>query len=114
MTTPNISESLTVQPPSRTAAIIPFPTRPKPAAPEPRQRLALALESLNAALADQKSAIAAWRDVLGELKATTEGLDDSLQRYRANLRSLGHSVSTLRAKAKSLEAWADGVTLPEV
>jgi len=104
-----MSESLTVQPAIRSATIIPFPTRPGSTASDPRERLALALQSLNTALADQRSAIATWRDVLGELKATTEGLDDSLQRYRANLRNLGHSVSTLRAKAKSLEAWADGV-----
>jgi ABC-type transporter Mla subunit MlaD len=74
--------------------------------------LAVALDSLNTALADQRSAIATWRDVLGELKATTEGLDDSLRRYRTNLRTLGHSVSTLRAKAKALEQWADGLVLP--
>lgn len=112
MTPPNVTESLTVQPAARTAVLIPFPARPKPAAPDPRERLALALASLNTALADQRSAIAGWRDVLGELKATTEGLDDSLQRYRANLRTLGHSVASLRTKAKALEAWADGLAPP--
>jgi ABC-type transporter Mla subunit MlaD len=109
VTTSIVSTSPTVEAAPRTASIIPFPARPKPEAPAPQQRLARALDSLNAALADQKTAIAAWRDVLGELKASTMSLDDSLQQYRANLRTLGTSVSSLRAKARSLEQWADGV-----
>jgi hypothetical protein len=94
----------------RTAAIIPFPVRPRPADPAPEERLARALASLNCALADQRVALAAWRDVLGELKVTTVGLHDSLQRYRNNLQTLGNSVSVLQSKARSLEAWADGAT----
>ncbi len=113
MTTSTGSDPAAIEAAVRTASIIPFPARPKPAEPAPAQRLARALESLNAALADQRSAIATWRDVLGELKATTEGLDDSLQRYRGNLRTLGTSLSTLRAKAKALEQWADGATAAE-
>jgi septal ring factor EnvC (AmiA/AmiB activator) len=66
------------------------------------------MDSLNAALADQKTAIAAWRQVLGELKSTTTGLDDSLRRYRKTLWTLDTSVASLRAKARSLEQWADG------
>jgi hypothetical protein len=62
---------------------------------------------LNTALADQKVAVAAWREVLGELKATTAGLDESLQHYRASLRTLGTSVSSLRSRARALEQWAD-------
>ena len=62
------------------------------------------MDSLNAAMADQREAVAAWRDVLGELKATNTCLDASLQRYRSNLRSLGTSVSSLHAKACALEA----------
>lgn len=90
-----------------TAEIIPFPTRAKPAEPSPEARLAKALDSLNAAMADQRAAVAAWRSVLGELKATTSGLDESLHRYRTNLRALSTSVSSLHAKTKSLEEWAD-------
>jgi ABC-type transporter Mla subunit MlaD len=95
-----------------TAQIIAFPVRPKAAEvpvaePQPQDRLARALESLNAALAEQRTALAAWRGALGELKATTTGLGDSLQTYQANLRSLGDSVSSLNAKARSLEEWAD-------
>jgi hypothetical protein len=107
-----VSSTPAVEAAPHTASIIPFPTRPKPEVPEPRQRLARALESLNVALADQKTAIAAWRDVLDELKASTASLDHSLRHYRANLRTLGNSVSSLRAKARSLEEWADGVLTP--
>jgi len=104
-----VSNTSTVEAAPPTATIIPFPVRPKPEAPAPQERLARALESLNAALADQKVAVAAWRDVLGALKATTTGLDESLQHYRASLRTLGTSVSALRSKARALEQWADGV-----
>lgn len=90
-----------------TATVIPFPVRDKPAEATPEDRLTRALASLNAAMSDQRAAVAAWRSVLGELKATTSGLDESLHRYRANLRALGTSVSSLHAKAKSLEEWAD-------
>ena len=68
-----------------------------------------ALKSLNAALAEQRVAVAAWREALGELKETTAGLGESLQRYRTNLGSLSGSVSELQLKAQSLEQWADGV-----
>jgi ABC-type transporter Mla subunit MlaD len=108
VTTSTVSNSSTVEAVPPTATIIPFPARPKPEAPAPQERLARALESLNAALADQKVAVAAWRDVLGELKATTAGLDESLQQYRASLRTLGTSVSSLRSRARALEQWADG------
>ena len=55
---------------------------------------------------DQRAAMAAWRGAIGELKTSTMGLETSLQRYRANLRSLSSSVSALQAKARSLEQWA--------
>ncbi len=74
-------------------------------------RLVRALHSLNAAMADQRKAVAAWRDVLGELKASTSKLDESLQTYKSSIRSLGTTVSSLRAKALSLEEWADSVTV---
>jgi hypothetical protein len=90
------------------ADIIPFPARAKPAEPQPKDRLVQALASLNAAMEDQRAAVAAWRAVLRELKSTTTELDESLQRYRSNLRSLGTSVLSLHAKAKVLEAWAGG------
>ena len=107
MTSPTTAASIPATAKRPTADIVPFPVRSKPAAPGPEERLAKALDSLNAAMADQRAAVAAWRSVLGELKATTTGLDESLTRYRGNLRALSTSVSSLRAKAKSLEEWAD-------
>lgn len=121
MTTSTLSDSIGPGIGARTASIIQFPVRPKPQpsaqaskpgeAPvvAPEDRLARALDSLNAALSDQRTAVAAWREVLGELKATTTSLDESLRRYRTNLKSLGTSVSALHVKARSLEQWADSV-----
>lgn len=96
--------------PLHEAQIIPFRARPAapPAAATPdHDRLVRALQSLNAALADQKAALAAWRAVLGDLKTTTTGLDQSLQRYRSSLGNLGNSVNGLRDQARTLEQWAD-------
>ena len=109
MNSPIVSDDATVEAGRPTAAIIAFPARPKPVAPQPEDRLTRALESLNTALMEQRAAVAAWRGALGELKTTTSGLDESLQRYRANLRSLANTVSALQAKARSLEEWAGGV-----
>jgi septal ring factor EnvC (AmiA/AmiB activator) len=108
VTTPTTSDTPRDEAALPTATIIPFPVRPKAGPAAPQERLTRALESLNAALADQKTAIAAWRLVLGELKSTTTGLDDSLRRYRKTLWTLDTSVAALRAKARSLEQWADG------
>ena len=91
------------------ALIIPFPVRPN-ALQDPQARLAHALDSLHAALNSQREAMAAWRMVLKDLRATTADLDDSLRRYRSSLCSLTNGVAALRSKAKTLEAWADGVT----
>ncbi len=109
MTTANVNDSTCVEDVSRTASIIPFPSRAKPATPAPEQRLAVALASLNAALAEQRVAVTAWREVLAELKTTTAGLHEGLQRYRGNLAALGDSVSAVGAKARLLEEWADSV-----
>ncbi|MEA2740357.1 MAG: hypothetical protein QOH05_3664 [Acetobacteraceae bacterium] len=108
MTNATVSDSLADEAAPWSASIIPFPMRPRPAEPAPEERLARALASLNEALAEQRIAVATWRAALGDLKETTNGLQDSLQRYRTNLGSLGDSVSALRDKACALEQWADG------
>ncbi|MDR3530492.1 MAG: hypothetical protein P4L90_08080 [Rhodopila sp.] len=64
-------------------------------------------------MADQRAAMAAWRGALGALKATTTGLEESLLRYRADLRSLGSTVSALQAQARALEQWADAEAGPK-
>jgi hypothetical protein len=106
-----------------TAEIIAFPTRPPMPAPqetgqaqvqgqaqghaEGHDRLVRALDALNAALAEQRSAITAWRSAMADLTTSTSGLGDSLGRYRTNLTNLGWGVSSLRAQANVLRAWAE-------
>jgi hypothetical protein len=112
VTTASVSDPQGNEAVARTAVIIPFPVRPKPAGPAPADRLARALASLNEALAEQRVAIAAWRNALADLKGTTDGLRGSLQTYQTNLQTLGDGVSGVHAKARSLEAWADSVGGP--
>ncbi len=116
------TEQTIAEPVVHTAEILPFrPRAPvqadgleKPAHAVPpmtlaQQRLARALETLNAALVDQRAVMAAWRASLAELKTSTAGLGDSLERYRTNLAALGQGVSSLRAQAKALRDWAETV-----
>lgn len=70
-------------------------------------RLARALRSLEAALAEQRTAVARWRGALSELRTTVQGLSDSVQTYRGTLASLDGKVSSLRGEAARLERWAD-------
>jgi hypothetical protein len=95
------------------AQIIPFPVRGSTASPPPQpegqERLTRALASLNAALADQRVAMAAWCGALSELKQTTENLSGGLQRYHNSLGALGERVAVLKGEAVKLEAWADKV-----
>ena len=51
--------------------------------------------------------MAQWRAALTELRTSTAGLGESLERYRSNLTSLSQSVSSLRTQAKALQALAD-------
>jgi chromosome segregation ATPase len=92
----------------RTAAILAFPVRAKPDPAAAQARLGRAMRSLNAALSDQKVAIATWRLALNDLKSSSNGLQDSLHRYRQTLNSLDGRLATLRAEAGKLERWADG------
>ncbi len=96
--------------PHRTAAEKVIPT--KAAGPDvtPDVRLARALESLQEALVQHRAATARWREVLGELKTTVNGLHGSLLRYQTNLKTLNTSVTGLNAQATALADWADGVS----
>ena len=86
---------------------------PVDAVSEPQQRLARALDSLNMAMAAQRDAMAQWRASLAELKTTTSGLGQSLERYRTNLDALGKDVASLHRQAKTLQAWAEKSTITE-
>ena len=100
------------EPPS--AAIIPFP-RPK-AAEEANGpvRLQRAFATLERALAEQRAAVAAWRESLGDLRGSVQGLSQSLGTYQARLDGLAEGVDGLNREARRLEAWADGVLAPRV
>jgi hypothetical protein len=106
-----VPDSESVEAVFQTAEIIPFPSRLKPEEPRSDDRLARALASLTTAMMEQQAAIAAWRGALGELKETTSGLGESLQRYQISLGALSGSVSALEGKAQLMEQWADGVLL---
>ena len=84
-----------------TARIIPFP------APNPAPRLQRALTGLNAALEEQRQALAAWRAALGELATTTQSIGHSLADLNDSLDHLGTTVTTLQEDAEATIAWAD-------
>ncbi len=84
------------------AKIIPFPR----VAPD---RLTRALATLDAALAQQRSATAAWRETVAELQGAMHGLRASLRDYDTALSTLSHKVGALNAESRRLEAWADEV-----
>jgi len=93
-----------------TADIVRFPRQPV-ASPgtDGRQRLQLALQALEEALAGQRAAIADWRNALATLGTVMSGLGDSVQRYRGSLDSLGERVAALDGQARQLEQTADAV-----
>jgi hypothetical protein len=106
--TPTSTEQPNADPVVQTAEIIPFPTRQVVQPAElPHERLGRALTTLNAALAEQRLAIAAWRGALAELKTTATGLGESLQRYRDSLGTLGEGVAALHTQATVLRDWAE-------
>jgi hypothetical protein len=111
--TPTSTEQPNANPVMQTAEIIPFPTRQVTQPVElPHERLARALATLNAALAEQRLAIAAWRGALAELKTTATGLGESLQQYRNSLGTLGDGVAALHTQATVLRDWAEQAVPP--
>jgi hypothetical protein len=72
-----------------------------------QERLARALLALDAAMTEQRTAVAAWRHALSDLSTTMRGLSSSVQRYRGSLASLDAKVAGLRHEADRLERWAD-------
>jgi hypothetical protein len=93
------------------AVIIPFPKRA--AAPSPvavDDRLAGALQTLQAALAEQAQAVAEWRFAMAELGIGVAALSHSVATYDGNLAVVGDRLIGLRETAQSLEAIADTAT----
>ena len=91
--------------PTTTAIIIPFPVRAKkapdpvvtqaPSEIDPQTRLVNALSKLQEALAMQKTAVADFRDKLGTLRDTVQGLGSSLQSYDSKLGDLKTGVEKI-------------------
>ena len=93
------------------ATIIAFP-RPKApaasgAAADGPERLRIALLALDAALAEQRAAVTAWREGLAALRGSVQGLGQSLGRYQSRLGALAEDVGGLHREARRLEDWAD-------
>lgn len=90
------------------ADIITFPAeRARP--PSPESRLARALASLEAALAEQRTAARALHDASATLKTTVAGLEERLVTHRDGLSRLATEVGLLNSEARRLEAWADNM-----
>lgn len=89
---------------AQSAVIIPFPSRPRAAADVPAQdavpavvatpteppaaRLKAALAMLDTALAEQRQAVADWRNALEALNGSVHGLGRSLSDYRDRLQAI--------------------------
>ena len=112
-----MSASLAV---TQTAVIIPFPVRHKSPAPapqavvvvdenDPQARLAAALAKLNEALNAQKKAVADWRDSLGSLKGSVQGLHGSLSTYNEKLGELGAGVQKIGDDSRATIARMDEI-----
>ncbi len=67
-----------------TAQIIPFPRRPAPAAPPP-ENLGKALTSLSQAMADQREAVAVWRNAVKDLATQMQTLSENLAASKLKL-----------------------------
>jgi hypothetical protein len=90
------------------ADILLFPQRAPAAAPtpSPEERLRLALAQLDAALDDQRAAIAEFRGHLGELGGAVSGLEDSMRKYVCQLTTTQSDVLAAQESARKLEATA--------
>ena len=89
------------------AEILQFPARPPPPADDPQERLRRALLALDAAVAGQRTAIAAWRKALSDLGTVIASLGQSMQGYRGSLDTLGGRIARLHAEAVQFEQTAD-------
>ena len=97
---------------ARTADIIPFPPR-KMAENRQGDRLTNALTALDVAIAEQRAAVAAWRQSLTELRGVAGGIGAGLAEYQDSLSRLGSQVDSLNSDAKAMEDWADATFASE-
>jgi len=90
------------------AEILLFPQRAPvaPPAPSAEDRLREALAQLDAALDEQRAAVAEFRENLGELGSAVLGLEDSLRKYACQLTTTQSDVLAAHEAARKLEATA--------
>jgi carbohydrate-selective porin OprB len=79
---------------------LPFPARPE-------DRLRLALRSLEAALAEQASAVAQFRASIGALGGAVSELERGMVTFRGELTGLALDVAEAGEQARRLERTAD-------
>jgi hypothetical protein len=92
--------------PQSGAEIIAFPGRHRSEL-SPDERLSTALRELNAALENQRDAIAAWRGSIDELGGATRSIEASLGRYRSRLGALRTDLVGLHHHSSRLRDWAE-------
>jgi len=78
-----------------------------PPAPSPEERLRNALAELDAALDEQRAALADFRSNLCELGGAVAGLETSIHRYATQLTTTQSDVLAAHGSARKLEATAD-------
>lgn len=89
--------------------VIPFPIGRVRQPARDHDRLTAALASLEAALAEQREAMAGFRASLGELGAAVHALEGGAIGLSTRLGALHRQVGTVNQSARELEIWADGV-----
>lgn len=88
------------------AEILLFPQRTR-AEPTPEERLRAALAKLDAALEEQREAVAEFQSHLGELGEAVAGLETGLRKYACQLTTTQSDVLAVQEGARKLEATAD-------
>ncbi|KAA2212532.1 hypothetical protein [Teichococcus oryzae] len=73
-------------------------------------RLRLALRRLEAALQEQKQAVAAFRNSLSEMREATASLSGGMQHYNAVLGETAGKVAAAGDAARALQGRADTMT----
>jgi ABC-type transporter Mla subunit MlaD len=92
-----------------TGQVIPFPLERIRTRDGGSDRLAAALDSLEAALAEQRAAMTGFRESLGQLGAAVHALEGGAVGLSTRLGALHRQVGTVNQSARDLEAWADRV-----
>ena len=82
--------------------------------PQPDARLRLALRRLDEALEGQRKAIQNWSQAMSALKATTGGIADGLENFRARMSSIKEDLETIGKISAATVAICDDFERGEV